>query len=76
MLRLHISKHRSPYDTVGRRPNVDMLGLENTDLALDERGVPIADPFTMQAGKSNIFCRNFILFSMAALPYLLPSIPF
>lgn len=39
----------------GRRPNVDNLGLENTDLVLDERGVPHTDPFTMQAGDSNIF---------------------
>lgn len=39
----------------GRRPNVDKLGLENTDLELDERGVPEADLFTMQAGNSTIF---------------------
>lgn len=39
----------------GRVPNVDKLGLENTDLELDQRGVPIANPLTMQAGNSNIF---------------------
>ncbi len=39
----------------GRRPNVDGLGLENTSLALDERGVPRFDRHTMQAGKSAIF---------------------
>lgn len=39
----------------GRTPNVDNLGLENTSLELDERGVPVANPFTMQAGDSNIF---------------------
>ncbi len=39
----------------GRRPNVDNLGIENTSLTLDERGVPIANPFTMQVGDSNIF---------------------
>lgn len=39
----------------GRVPNVDKLGLENTDLKLDERGVPIADPFTMQVGDGNIY---------------------
>ncbi len=32
----------------GRRPNVDNLGLENTSLPLDDRGVPKANPFTMQ----------------------------
>ena len=39
----------------GRRPNTDNLGLENTDLVLDERGVPLADEKTMQCGSSNIF---------------------
>ncbi len=39
----------------GRVPNVDKLGLENTGISLDERGVPIADPHTMQCGDSNIF---------------------
>ncbi len=39
----------------GRRPNVDQLGLENTTLKLDERGVPHYDRLTMQAGDSAIF---------------------
>lgn len=39
----------------GRRPNVDNLGLENLDLENDDRGVPIADPFTMQTSIPNIF---------------------
>ena len=39
----------------GRTPNVRNLGLENTDLALDERGVPVFDPFTMQVGQSHVF---------------------
>lgn len=39
----------------GRRPNVDNLGLENTSLPLDERGVPKANPFTMRVADSNIF---------------------
>ncbi len=39
----------------GRRPNVDNIGLENIDLSLDERGVPIADPKTMQTSKAHIF---------------------
>lgn len=39
----------------GRRPNVDKLGLKNTDLPLDDRGVPVANPFTMQVGQSHVF---------------------
>lgn len=39
----------------GRRPNVDNLGLENIDIKNDARGVPIADPFTMQTSVPSIF---------------------
>jgi len=39
----------------GRRPNVDHLGLENTSLALDERGVPVFDPHTLQCSLAHIF---------------------
>ena len=39
----------------GRRPNVDNLGLENTSLPLDDRGVPKANPFTMQIADSDVF---------------------
>ena len=39
----------------GRTPNVDRLGLENTSLPLDERGVPVFDPLTMQVGSSHVF---------------------
>jgi len=35
----------------GRRPNVDRLGLENAGLALDDKGVPHFNRFTLQ-------CRN------------------
>lgn len=41
--------------TTGRRPNIDYLGLENTDLELDDFGVPRTNPATMQCGQSNIF---------------------
>ncbi|ATD65047.1 dihydrolipoyl dehydrogenase [Neisseria weixii] len=40
---------------VGRRPNVDNIGLENLDIKLDDRGVPVADPLTMQTSIPNIF---------------------
>jgi dihydrolipoamide dehydrogenase len=39
----------------GRRPNVDKLAIENTALELDERGVPIADYYTMQTSVDSIF---------------------
>ncbi|SIT37975.1 FAD-dependent pyridine nucleotide-disulphide oxidoreductase [Paraburkholderia piptadeniae] len=41
--------------TAGRRPNVDRLGLRNTTLELDARGVPVFDPVTLQAGKHPVF---------------------
>ena len=39
----------------GRTPNIKSLGLENTSLELDERGLPIFDRFTLQCGDSSIF---------------------
>ncbi|MFL7010375.1 dihydrolipoyl dehydrogenase [Enterovibrio norvegicus] len=39
----------------GRRPNVDKLDIENTDMELDARGVPTADPYTMQTSVASIF---------------------
>ena len=39
----------------GRRPNVDHIGLENTSLELDDRGVPTANPYTMQTSAPHIF---------------------
>ncbi len=39
----------------GRRPNLAGLGLEHTGLELDERGVPLHDRHTGQAGDSHVF---------------------
>ena len=39
----------------GRFPNVNDLGLENTDLELDSLGVPLFNSATMQCGNSSIF---------------------
>lgn len=39
----------------GRRANVDNLDIHNTDIRLDERGIPIADKYTMQTSVPNIF---------------------
>jgi dihydrolipoamide dehydrogenase len=39
----------------GRRPNVDDLGLEHSGLALDDRGVPQFDRYTLQCGDAPVF---------------------
>jgi len=39
----------------GRRPNVAGLGLENTSLPLDGRGVPVANQATLRVGDSHVF---------------------
>jgi dihydrolipoamide dehydrogenase len=40
---------------VGRRPNVDGLGLESLGVALDERGLPPVDPGTLQIADLPVF---------------------
>ena len=39
----------------GRAPNVSGLGLENTSLLVDDRGVPEFDPETLRIGQSHVF---------------------
>ncbi|SFG09639.1 dihydrolipoyl dehydrogenase [Neptunomonas qingdaonensis] len=39
----------------GRKPNVDKLGLENTSVVVDQRGVPVFDHYSMQATPDHIF---------------------
>ncbi|WP_026971229.1 dihydrolipoyl dehydrogenase [Aliagarivorans marinus] len=39
----------------GRRPNVDNIGLENLSIELDQRGVPVADKYTMQTSLPHVF---------------------
>lgn len=39
----------------GRRPNLDKIGLENTSLPLNDRGVPIYDKLSGQIGDSHVF---------------------
>jgi dihydrolipoamide dehydrogenase len=41
--------------SLGRRPNFDQLGLENTSLKLDESGVPLFNAETMQCGNASIY---------------------
>jgi dihydrolipoamide dehydrogenase len=53
------SWHTEPFDYVlvatGRSPAVKELALGNTGLALDKRGVPVFDRYTLQCGESSIF---------------------
>lgn len=39
----------------GRRPNIEGLALENTDLALDDNGIPFYNRYTGQCGNSFIY---------------------
>ena len=39
----------------GRAPNVSGLGLENTSLPVDAKGVPEFDPETLRIGRSSVF---------------------
>ncbi len=41
--------------SLGRRPNLDNLNLEATDIKLDENGIPLFDPLTMQVEGLPIF---------------------
>ncbi len=40
---------------IGRRPNIDDLGLESLGVALDAHGMPPVDPHTMQIGDLPVF---------------------
>jgi dihydrolipoamide dehydrogenase len=43
------------FASLGRRPNLDKLGLENLGIKLDERGIPEYNPNTMQIGDHPLF---------------------
>jgi len=43
------------FASLGRRPNLDRLGLENLGIELDERGIPEYNPNTMQIGDHPLF---------------------
>lgn len=45
----------SVFVSMGWRPNVAGLALENVGCALDERGVPLFDPRTLQVGRHPIY---------------------
>lgn len=39
----------------GRHPNVDKIDIQNTDIDLDERGIPVVNSLTMQTSVPHIF---------------------
>lgn len=39
----------------GRRPNVDGLDIQNAEIELDDKGMPVFDPYTLRCGDSHIF---------------------
>ncbi|MBE9568237.1 MAG: dihydrolipoyl dehydrogenase [Proteobacteria bacterium] len=41
--------------SLGRKPNLENLNLEATDIVLDERGIPVYDPLTMKVGDLPIY---------------------
>lgn len=52
-------EHQETFDyllaATGRRPNIDQLDIQNAGIDLDERGMPVFDPFTLRCGDSHIF---------------------
>ncbi len=53
--------------SLGRRPNIDGIGLENLGVALDASGVPVFDPHTMQVGELPVFIAGDVTASRAIL---------
>ena len=43
------------FASLGRKPNLESLNLENTDISLDKNGMPAFDVHTMQVGEHRIF---------------------
>ena len=43
------------FASLGRKPNLDNLNLAATDIEIDDAGIPIFDPLTMQIGDLSIF---------------------
>lgn len=53
--------------SLGRRPALDSLGLENLGLALDQRGVPKYNSNTLQIGESSIYMAGDVNGDLAIL---------
>lgn len=43
------------FASMGRRPNTDKLGLENTSLEISGKGVPVFNPHTMQLSNDHVY---------------------
>ena len=43
------------FASMGRRPNIDKLGLEDIGVVVDDQGTPVYDPTTMQIGDTPIY---------------------
>jgi len=58
-IRVSAGEHSVVVDKVlaamGRRSNVDWLSIENAGVDLNEAGLPVFDPNTMQCGESRVF---------------------
>ncbi len=58
-LRVTAGEHSVLVDKVlaslGRRPNLDNMAIENSGIELDARGIPVYNPNTMQVGDGHIF---------------------
>lgn len=53
--------------SLGRRPNLDNIGLENLDVALNDAGVPQYNPLTMQLGDLPVFIAGDVNLDLAVL---------
>ena len=53
--------------SLGRKPNLDNLNLDATDIQLDEYGVPLYDPLTMQVGDLPVYIAGDVNIDRAIL---------
>jgi len=51
----HVERFQYVLVAAGRSPNVGDIGIENSGLELDAKGIPVFDSRTMQCGSSHIF---------------------
>ena len=70
-IRVSAGEHSVVVDKVlaamGRRSNVDWLSIENAGVDLNEAGLPVVDPNTMQCGDSRVFIAGDITASHPVL---------
>jgi dihydrolipoamide dehydrogenase len=70
---IHVSAGEHSYEVdlvlvaMGRRPNIDNIGLENTGATLDNRGIPAMEPETMQIVGTDIYIAGDVTGSKAIL---------